>query len=138
MFDRVMHTSFFDADKGGYVLGYQHIFWFYSHPAVYIMMVPGFGITSESSRPSPGSRSSATADGPVADSGILVLAFSVWAHHMFVAGMADWLGDLDDDLDAADRGADRDQGVLLARDDLGGKIHLKTPMLFALGFIASS
>ena len=47
MFDRVMHTNFFNADEGGYVLGYQHIFWFYSHPAVYIMMLPGFGIVSE-------------------------------------------------------------------------------------------
>src|SRR5688572_20041545 len=44
MFDRVMHTNFFNVEEGGYVLGYQHIFWFYSHPAVYIMMLPGFGI----------------------------------------------------------------------------------------------
>src|SRR5207247_6300717 len=47
MFDRVMHTSFFETAGGGYPLGYQHIFWFYSHPAVYIMMLPGFGIASE-------------------------------------------------------------------------------------------
>ncbi|MBA3244579.1 MAG: cbb3-type cytochrome c oxidase subunit I, partial [Actinobacteria bacterium] len=47
MFDRIMHTNFFRVDEGGYALGYQHIFWFYSHPAVYIMMLPGFGIISE-------------------------------------------------------------------------------------------
>ena len=47
LFDRIMHTNFFNASEGGYVLGYQHIFWFYSHPAVYIMMLPGFGIISE-------------------------------------------------------------------------------------------
>src|SRR3990167_10308921 len=46
-FDRLMHTSFFIPEGGGYVLGYQHIFWFYSHPAVYIMLLPGFGIVSE-------------------------------------------------------------------------------------------
>src|SRR3954454_25238889 len=47
LFDRVMHTHFFEPDGGGYTLGYQHIFWFYSPPAVYIMMLPGFGIASE-------------------------------------------------------------------------------------------
>ena len=91
MFDRIMHTSFFTPEGGGYVLGYQHIFWFYSHPAVYIMMLPGFGIVSEvistmSRKPIFGYRLMA-----LSLIGILVLGFSVWAHHMFVAGMADWL-----------------------------------------------
>ena len=91
MFDRVMHTNFFEAGDGGYVLGYQHIFWFYSHPAVYIMMLPGFGIISEiiavmSRKPIFGYRLMA-----LSLLAILVLGFSVWAHHMFVAGMADWL-----------------------------------------------
>ena len=91
MFDRIMHTSFFVPEGGGYVLGYQHIFWFYSHPAVYIMMLPGFGIVSEvissmSRKPIFGYRLMA-----LSLLGILVLGFSVWAHHMFVAGMADWL-----------------------------------------------
>ena len=91
MFDRVMHTSFFVPEGGGYVLGYQHIFWFYSHPAVYIMILPGFGIISEiisvmSRKPIFGYRLMA-----ISLLGILVLGFSVWAHHLFVAGMADWL-----------------------------------------------
>src|ERR671931_2156307 len=47
LFDRVLHTNFFQALNGGDVLSYQHIFWLYSHPAVYIMMLPGFGIISE-------------------------------------------------------------------------------------------
>src|SRR5437870_6095912 len=88
MFDRVMHTHFFDPSHGGYVLGYQHIFWFYSHPAVYIMMLPGFGIASEvisvmSRKPLFGYRLMA-----LSLLAILVLRFSVWAHHMFVSGMA--------------------------------------------------
>ena len=91
MFDRIMHTSFFTPENGGYALGYQHIFWFYSHPAVYIMILPGFGIISEiisvmSRKPIFGYRLMA-----ISLLGILVLGFSVWAHHMFVAGMADWL-----------------------------------------------
>ena len=47
LFDRALHTNFFQAAFGGDVISYQHIFWFYSHPAVYIMMLPGFGIVSE-------------------------------------------------------------------------------------------
>src|SRR3954468_11077079 len=47
LLDRALHFNFFDVSKGGDVLMYQHVFWFYSHPAVYIMMLPGFGIISE-------------------------------------------------------------------------------------------
>ena len=79
MFDRVMHTNFFNVAEGGYTLGYQHIFWFYSHPAVYIMMLPGFGIISEviavmSRKPIFGYRLMA-----LSLMAILVLGFSVWA-----------------------------------------------------------
>ena len=71
---------------------YQHIFWFYSHPAVYIMMLPGFGIISEvlptfSRKPIFGYR----ADRASRPWRSRVLGFTVWAHHMFVAGMAPWL-----------------------------------------------
>lgn len=126
MFDRVMHTSFFTPDNGGYVLGYQHIFWFYSHPAVYIMVLPGFGIISEvisafSRKPIFGYRLMA-----VSLIGILVLAFSVWAHHMFVAGMADWLRVPMMISDAAHRRPDRNQGVLVAGDPVGGEAPLNT------------
>ena len=135
MFDRIMHTSFFTPEGGGYVLGYQHIFWFYSHPAVYIMMLPGFGIVSEvissmSRKPIFGYRLMA-----LSLLGILVLGFSVWAHHMFVAGMADWLR------------VPMMITTLLIAIPTGikvfswtatlwrGRIHLTTPMLFALGFV---
>ena len=84
------------------------------------MMLPGFGIISEviavfARKPIFGYRLMA-----MSLVAILVLGFSVWAHHMFVAGMAPWLRDPDDGDDAPDRRPDRHQGVQLARDALGG------------------
>ncbi len=136
MFDRVMHTSFFIPDNGGYVLGYQHIFWFYSHPAVYIMILPGFGIISEiiavmSRKPIFGYRLMA-----ISLLGILVLGFSVWAHHMFVAGMADWLRVpmmISTLLIAVPTGVKVFSWLATLWE---GKIRLNTPMLFALGFVS--
>ena len=106
------------------MLGYQHIFWFYSHPAVYIMMLPGFGIISEviavmSRKPIFGYRLMA-----LSLMAILVLGFSVWAHHMFVAGMAPWLRVPMMVTSMLIAVPDRDQGVLLAGDDVGGQAPL--------------
>ena len=136
MFDRIMHTSFFTPENGGYVLGYQHIFWFYSHPAVYIMILPGFGIISEivsvmSRKPIFGYRLMA-----LSLLGILVLGFSVWAHHMFVAGMADWLRVpmmISTLLIAVPTGVKVFSWLATLWE---GKLRLNTPMLFALGFIS--
>ena len=91
LFDRILGMNFFNFLEGGDVISYQHIFWFYSHPAVYIMMLPGFGIISEiisthARKPVFGYRLMA-----LALIGIVVLSYSVWAHHMFVAGMFSWL-----------------------------------------------
>jgi cytochrome c oxidase subunit 1 len=136
MFDRVMHTHFFDPAGGGYPLGYQHIFWFYSHPAVYIMMLPGFGIVSEvvsvmSRKPIFGYRLMA-----LSLMAILVLGFSVWAHHMFVAGMAPWLRVpmmVTTLLIAVPTGIKIFSWLATLWE---GRIHFTTPMLFALGFIS--
>src|ERR671914_1735592 len=132
MFDRIMHTNFFTVGEGGYALAYQHIFWFYSHPAVYIMMLPGFGIISEviavfSPKPIFGYRLMA-----LSLMAILVLGFSVWAHHMFVSGMAPYLP------------VPKMVTTLLIAVPTGikvfswlatmweGKLNFSTPMLFAL------
>ncbi len=136
MFDRIMHTHFFDPDKGGYVLGYQHIFWFYSHPAVYIMMLPGFGIVSEvisvfSRKPIFGYRLMA-----LSLMAILVLGFSVWAHHMFVSGMASYLRVpmmVTTMLIAVPTGIKVFSWLATIWE---GKLDFKTPMLWATGFIS--
>ena len=136
MFDRVLHTNFFEVAGGGYVVGYQHIFWFYSHPAVYIMLLPGFGIVSEvlsvfSRKPIFGYRLMA-----LSLVAILFLGFSVWAHHMFVAGMAPWLRIpmmITTLLIAVPTGIKVFSWLATLWE---GKIHFKTPMLWAVGFIS--
>ena len=136
MFDRLMHTNFFEPATGGYPLGYQHIFWFYSHPAVYIMMLPGFGIASEvistmSRKPIFGYRLMA-----LSLMAILVLGFSVWAHHMFVSGMATWLRVpmMVTTLAIAVPTGIKVFSWLATLWE--GRIHFETPMLFALGFVS--
>jgi len=139
MFDRVMHTHFFDVipnGSGGYPLGYQHIFWFYSHPAVYIMMLPGFGIASEvisamSRKPIFGYRLMA-----LSLMAILVLGFSVWAHHMFVSGMAPWLRVpmmITTLMIAVPTGIKVFSWLATMWE---GKINFSTPMLWATGFVS--
>jgi cytochrome c oxidase subunit I len=136
MFDKVMHTNFFDIAEGGYPLGYQHIFWFYSHPAVYIMILPGFGIVSEvistmSRKPIFGYRLMA-----LSLVAILILGFSVWAHHMFVAGMATWLRIpmmITTLLIAVPTGIKVFSWLATTWE---GKINFSTPMLWALGFVS--
>lgn len=84
--DRNFGGSFFDPTTGGSAILWQNIFWFYSHPAVYIMVLPGMGVISEilpvfSRRPLFGYKAFV-----FATAGIGALGFSVWAHHMFTTG----------------------------------------------------
>ena len=135
LFDKVIGTDFFRPDEGGYVLGYQHIFWFYSHPAVYIMMLPGFGIASEvisvmSRKPIFGYRLMA-----LSLMAILFLGFSVWAHHMFVSGMAGYLRVpmmVTTLLIAVPTGIKVFSWLATTWE---GRLNLSTPMLWALGFV---
>jgi cytochrome c oxidase subunit I len=135
MFDRVLHTNFFQVAEGGYPLGYQHIFWFYSHPAVYIMILPGFGIISEvistfSRKPIFGYRLMA-----LSLVAILILGFSVWAHHMFVSGMANWLRVpmmITTLLIAVPTGIKVFSWLATTWE---GRIRVTTPMLWAMGFV---
>ena len=136
LFDKVIGTDYFRPDEGGYALGYQHIFWFYSHPAVYIMMLPGFGIASEvisvmARKPIFGYRLMA-----LSLMAILFLGFSVWAHHMFVSGMAGYLRVpmmVTTLLIAVPTGIKVFSWLATTWE---GRIHLTTPMLWALGFVS--
>jgi cytochrome c oxidase subunit 1 len=88
--DRVAGTDFFGPDVGGGIL-YEHIFWFYSHPAVYIMVLPGFGVILE--LVTTFARKPLFAYKAVVASLLAIVGLSVvvWAHHMFTSGMADFL-----------------------------------------------
>ncbi len=135
LLDRIAGTAFFNPAGGGDVLLWQNIFWFYSHPAVYIMILPGFGVLSEvlsvhSRKPIFGYRAIA-----LSSLAIALVGFTVWAHHMFVSltpelripfmitsmiiavptgiKVFSWLGTL-----------------------WGGKLHFTPAMLFALGFLS--
>ncbi|HXV56370.1 MAG TPA: cytochrome c oxidase subunit I [Gaiellaceae bacterium] len=136
MFDRVLHTNFFNPELGGDIVAYQHIFWFYSHPAVYIMMLPGFGIASEvisvfARKPIFGYRLMA-----LSLMAILILGFSVWAHHMFVSGMQPWIRIpmmVTTLVIAVPTGIKVFSWLATLWE---GRLHFTTPMLFASGFVS--
>jgi cytochrome c oxidase subunit 1 len=137
LLDRTLGFNFFNAAKGGNVLMYQHVFWFYSHPAVYIMMLPGFGIVSEiiavkSRKPIFGYRMMA-----FSLLAIVVLGFTVWAHHMFTSGMASWIRipmAITTCIIAVPTGIKIFSWLATL---WRGVLHLDTPMLFALGFLTT-
>jgi cytochrome c oxidase subunit 1 len=135
LFDRSLGFNFFEPAGRGDVLMYQHIFWFYSHPAVYIMMLPGFGIVSEilavkSRKPIFGYRMMA-----FSLLAIVMLGFTVWAHHMFVSGMQEWIRVpmmITTAIIAVPTGIKIFSWLATL---WRGVLHLDTPMLFALGFL---
>src|ERR671910_1703444 len=135
LLDRALGFNFFDAGQGGDVLMYQHVFWFYSHPAVYIMMLPGFGIVSEilavkSRKPIFGYRMMA-----FSLLAIVLLGFTVWAHHMFVSGMQSWIR-IPMMVTTAIIAVPTGIKIFSWLATLWrGVLHLDTPMLFALGFL---
>ncbi len=131
--ERVLGMGFFDPAKGGDAVLFQHIFWFYSHPAVYIFILPGLGIISELlpvfvRKPLFGYKFVA-----LSSMAIAIIGFLVWAHHMFTVGLGNVLNStfmFTTVLVAVPTGIKFFNWLATMWE---GKISFETPMLFVLG-----
>ena len=125
----------FDANRGGDPLLFQHLFWFYSHPAVYIMILPAFGVMSELISCFSRKRIFGYAFVAGSSVAIAVIGFLVWGHHMFVSGMSVYGGlafSFLSFLVAVPSAIKVLNWTLTLR---GGSIAFKTPMIYALSFL---
>jgi len=133
--ERIIGVGIFDPRIGGDPVLFQHLFWFYSHPAVYIMILPGMGVISELIPAFSRKRIFGYHVVAMASLAIALLGFLVWAHHMFVAGISVYSGmvfSLLSFLVAIPSGVKVFNWTATLYK---GSISLDTPMLYALGFI---
>jgi cytochrome c oxidase subunit I len=134
--ERLLHIGIFDPALGGDPLLFQHLFWFYSHPAVYIMILPGMGIVSEIIPCF--ARKALYGYKFVAYSSMAIAFFSflVWAHHMFVAGITLYAAMLFSCLSFSVAVPSAIKVFNWTATLYKGSIAFETPMLFSLGFVA--
>jgi cytochrome c oxidase subunit I len=134
-FERVFQVGIFDPALGGDPVLFQHMFWFYSHPAVYIMVLPAMAVVSEiipafSRKPIFGYKAVAYSSMAIA-----VVGFLVWGHHMFVAGESVYSAMAFSFLSYAVAIPSAIKVFNWTATMYKGSIELSTPMLYAIGFV---
>jgi len=133
--ERILHIGIFNPQLGGDPLLFQHMFWFYSHPAVYIMILPGMGVVSEVITCFSRKRVFGYEFVALASIAIAVLGFLVWAHHMFVAGISLYAAMIFSFLSYLVAVPSAIKVFNWTATMYKGSVSYDTPMLYALGFI---
>jgi cytochrome c oxidase subunit 1 len=133
--ERVLDIGIFDPHKGGDPVLFQHFFWFYSHPAVYIMIVPGMGIVNELLATFTHRKIMGYMAVAMSSLGLALVGFLVWGHHMFTSGQSEYANAVFSALTflvAIPSGVKVFNWVGTLYK---GSISLKSPMLYALAFL---
>ncbi len=133
--ERAFHIGLFDPRLGGDPLLFEHLFWFYSHPAVYIMILPSMAVISEVVSTFARKRVFGYGFVALASIAIAVLGFLVWAHHMFVTGMSVYAGLVFSMLSYFVAVPSAIKVFNWTATMYKGSVSLATPMLYAMGFI---
>jgi cytochrome c oxidase subunit I len=133
--ERAFHFGFFDPALGGDPLLFQHLFWFYSHPAVYIMILPGMGVISELITCFSRKGIFGYSFVAISSLAIALLGFLVWAHHMFVTGMSVYAAMIFSFLSFAVAIPSAVKVFNWTATLYKGSVVFAAPMLYALGFI---
>ncbi|MEZ5313367.1 MAG: cytochrome c oxidase subunit I [Thermoanaerobaculia bacterium] len=133
--ERAFHLGIFDPARGGDPILFQHLFWFYSHPAVYIMILPSMAVISELIAAFARKRIFGYHFVAFASIGIAVLGFLVWGHHLYVSGQSVYAGAIFSLLTMLVAIPSAIKVFNWAFTLYQGSISLQTPMLYGLGFI---
>jgi cytochrome c oxidase subunit 1 len=133
--ERIFRLGIFDPELGGDPILFQHLFWFYSHPAVYIMILPGMGVVSELITCFSRKRVFGYTFIAFASLAIAVLGFLVWGHHMFVSGQSIYAGMVFSILSMLVAIPSAIKVFNWTATLYKGSISFDAPMLYALGFI---
>jgi cytochrome c oxidase subunit 1 len=133
--ERLFHAGIFDPRLGGDPLLFQHLFWFYSHPAVYIMVLPAMGVVSELIAAFARKRIFGYKFVAFSSIGIAVIGFLVWGHHMFVSGQSVYASLIFSLLSFLVAIPSAIKAFNWTATLYKGSISYEAPMLYALGFL---